>query len=134
MHIPSKQWHRSPLKRCFVFCFGAGYVQHVVWINNFLKRTSAIKVVSHNENYRQFQLGIEAIACVPQNQHLLWWAKINGTQRRTPVCPLRVDIMNSSATKGTSRDEVMSNSEKINPITLAVIESRLSEGTRWLVS
>ena len=36
--------------------------------------------------------------------------------------------------KGTSQDEAMSNSEKIKPIALAVIELRLSEGIRQLVS
>ena len=33
--------------------------------------------------------------------------------------------------KGTSRDEATSNSEKIKPIALAVIELRLPEGIRW---
>jgi len=32
--------------------------------------------------------------------------------------------------KGTSQDEAMSNSEKIKPIALAVIELRLSKGIR----
>ena len=32
--------------------------------------------------------------------------------------------------KGTSRDKAMSNSAKIKPVALAVIELRLSEGTR----
>jgi len=32
-----------PLKRCFVSCFGAGYYT-AVQINNYLKRTSTIKV------------------------------------------------------------------------------------------
>jgi len=32
--------------------------------------------------------------------------------------------------KGTSRAEATSNSEKINPVALAVIELRLSEGIR----
>ena len=32
--------------------------------------------------------------------------------------------------KGTSRDEAMSNNEKIKPIALAVIELRLPEGIR----
>jgi len=36
--------------------------------------------------------------------------------------------------KGTSRDEATSKSEKIKPIALAVIELRLSEGIRQLVS
>ena len=36
--------------------------------------------------------------------------------------------------KGTSRPEAMSNSEKINLVTLAVLELRCSEGIRQLVS
>jgi len=36
--------------------------------------------------------------------------------------------------KGTSRDEATSNSKKIKPIALAIIELRLSEGIRQLVS
>jgi len=42
--------------------------------------------------------------------------------------------MNSSASKGTSRDEVTSNSKKIKPIVLAIIELHLSEGIRQLVN
>jgi len=34
--------------------------------------------------------------------------------------------------KGTSRDEATSNSKKIKPIALAVIELRLSEGIKQL--
>ena len=36
--------------------------------------------------------------------------------------------------KGTSRDEATSNSEKIKPVTLTVIELCLSEGIRQAVS
>ena len=36
--------------------------------------------------------------------------------------------------KGTSRAEATSNSEKIKPVALAVIELRLSEGISQLVS
>ena len=36
--------------------------------------------------------------------------------------------------KGTSRAEVMSNSEKINPIALAVIELHLSESISQILS
>jgi len=39
-----------------------------------------------------------------------------------------------SMPKGTSRDEVTLNSKKIKPIALTVIELRLSEGIRQLVS
>jgi len=37
-------------------------------------------------------------------------------------------------TKGTSRNEAMSNSKKIKPIALAIIKLHLSEGIRQLVS
>jgi len=36
--------------------------------------------------------------------------------------------MNSSAPKGTSQAEAMSNSKKIKPVSLAIAELRLSEG------
>ena len=36
--------------------------------------------------------------------------------------------------KGTSQAEAMSNSEKIKPVVLAVIELCLSEGISWSVS
>jgi len=36
-----------------------------------------------------------------------------------------------SVPKGTSQDEETSNSEKIKPVALAVIELRLSEGIGW---
>jgi len=43
--------------------------------------------------------------------------------------------MNSGASKGTSKDEATSNSKKIKPIALTVIELHLSEeGIRQLVS
>jgi len=44
---------------------------------------------------RQFPLWMEAIMCLPQNQHFLWWAKKNGTQRRALVCPWRMHCMYS---------------------------------------
>ena len=36
--------------------------------------------------------------------------------------------------KGTSRDEAMSNSEKIKPVAVAIIELRLSEGISQLLT
>jgi len=89
---------------------------------------------NHYENYGQFLLQIEAITCVLQNQHFLWWAKVNGTKRRALVRPWRVHFMNSSASKGASRDEATSNSKKIKPIALVVIELHLSEGIRQAIS
>jgi len=56
-----------------------------VRIYNCLKRTCNQR--SHYENYRRFPLQMEAITCLPQNRHFSWWAKMNGTQRRTLVSP-----------------------------------------------
>jgi len=42
--------------------------------------------------------------------------------------------MYSSMAKGTSRAEAMSNSEKIKPVALAIVELCESEGIRQLVS
>jgi len=46
--------------------------------------------------------------------HFLWWAKMNGTQRRSLVSLQRMQCMYSDMAKGISRAEVKSN--KINPI------------------
>jgi len=51
---------------------------------------------------------------------------MNGTQRRALV--RRIHCMNSGAPKVTSQAEVMSNSKKINSVSLAIAELRLSEG------
>jgi len=55
---------------------------------------------SHYENYGRFPLGIKAITCLPQNWHFSWWAKMNGTQRRTLVSPWKMHCMYSSMAKG----------------------------------
>jgi len=78
---------------------------------------------SHYENYGQFPLQMEAITC---NQHFSWWTKMNGTQRRSMKNALYVQRYG----KRTSRAEVMSNSEKIKPVALAIVEVCKSEGIR----
>jgi len=45
-----------------------------------------------------------------------------------------MDCMHSSMEKGTSWAEVTSNSEKIKPVALAIVELRESEGIRQAVS
>jgi len=80
-----------------------------------------------------FQL-IEAIMCLPQNRHLLWWAKMKGTQKRALVSPWRMLCMHSSMAKGTSQAEAMSSSEKIKSVALAIVELHESEGISQLVS
>jgi len=42
--------------------------------------------------------------------------------------------MHSGMAKGTSQDEATSNSEKITPVALAIVELRESEGIRQAVS
>jgi len=88
-----------------------------------LKRTFVIKVEIMDDL-------IEAITCLPLNWHFSWWTKMNGTQRRAVLSPWRTYCMYSSMAKGTSRTEAMSNSEKIRPVALAIVESHESEGIR----
>jgi len=45
--------------------------------------------------------------CLPQSRHFLWWAKMNGIQRRALVNPWRIHCMYSDMTKGTSQAEVV---------------------------
>jgi len=53
---------------------------------------------------------------------------MNGTQRSTLVIPEECIVC--TVAKGTSQTKVMSNSEKIKPIALAIVELRESEGIR----
>jgi len=53
---------------------------------------------------------------------------MNGTQRRALVNPWRVYFMNSGASKGTSWAKATSSSEKIKPVSFAIVELRWSEG------
>jgi len=100
-----------------------------VRIYNCLKRTC--NQHSHYENYRWFLLRMEAITCLPQNRHFSWWAKMNGTQRRTLVSPWRMHCMYRGMAKGTSWAEVTSNSEKSS---LAIVELCESEGISQAIS
>ena len=66
----------------------------------------------------------EAMHRISMNRHLGLSAKRNGTQRRTKVSSLCIHCTHCGMPKGTSRDEVTSNREKIKPIVLAIIELR----------
>ena len=68
--------------------------------------------------------------CNP-NQWFSLSAKMNGTQRRIL---LRMHCTYFGMPKGTSRAEATSNSEKIKPIALAVIELCLTEGISQVIS
>jgi len=70
----------------------------------------------------------------PQNQHFLLSAKMNDTQRRTLLIPLRMHCVYCGIPKGTSQAEMTSNNEKIKPIALAIVEICLSVGIRNLVT
>jgi len=98
-----------------------------VWDNNCLKRTFAIKVATTDDL-------MEAITCLPLNRHFSWWTKMNIIQRRAVVSPWRMHCMYSGMAKGTSWAEATSNSEKIRPVALAIVELHESEGIRQLVS
>jgi len=56
------------------------------------------------------------------------WAKINGTQKSILVSPWRMYCIYSGMAKGTSWAKVMSNSKKIKPVALAIVELCESEG------
>jgi len=77
---------------------------------------------SHYEKYRQFLLRKGSHHMQPPNQRFLLSAKMNGTQKRTPVSPQRLHWMYCGMPKGTSWAEATSNSERIKPIALAIIE------------
>ena len=61
------------------------------------------------------------------NGHFSLSAKMNGTQKRNMKNALYMP-------KGTCRAEATSNTEKIKPVALAVIELRLSEGISQLLT
>ena len=75
---------------------------------------------SHYGKYRWFPLLKGSCHVQPPNQCFSLSAKMNGTQRRTLVNLWRMLCTNGSMPKGTSSAEVTSNSEKIQPIALAV--------------
>jgi len=60
--------------------------------------------------------------------------KMNDTQRRTLVSPLRMACVHCSMPKGTSQAEATSNGKKIKPVALAIVDLHWSEGIRQLVS
>jgi len=102
----------------------------VLRINNCLKRNQS----SHYENYGWFPLQMEAITCIPQNWHFLWWAKMNGAQqRRVLVSPWRMHCMNSGIQKAPLGLKQCWTAKQIKPVSLAIVELRLSEGIRRLV-
>ena len=91
-----------------------------VQIKNCLKSTSVIKVDTM-KNTDDFHYAKGAITCNHQINCFLLSAKMNGTQRRTLVSPWMY-CMYCGMPKGTSWPGVTSNSEKIKPIGMVIIE------------
>ena len=89
---------------------------------------------SHYDKYGQFPLWRGSHHMLSPNRHFSLSAKMNGTQRRTLVSPWRMHRTYCGMPKGTCRAEATSNSEKIKPVALAIIELRLSEGISQLLT
>ena len=100
-----------------------------ILIKNCLKSTSAIKIAT-KKNMDDFRYEGKPSRATSKSTPFA----DNGTQRRTLVSPRRMHCMYCGMPKGTCRAEATSNSEKIKPIALAVIELRLSEGISQSVS
>jgi len=117
------------------------YTQYTICsqLNSWVAEAIGVKFLASR---KKPQMGTEptifitngTITCLPQNRHFSWRVKMKDTQRRTLVSPWRMHCMYSGMEKGTSRGEAMPNSEKIKPISLAIVELRESEGIRQLVS
>ena len=73
-------------------------------------------------------------SCATAKSTLFAVSKDEWDTRRTLVSPRRMHCTYSGMPKGTSRPEVTSNSEKIKPVALAVIELHLSEGITQLLT
>jgi len=89
------------------------FISWNLWLMLSLIYTSALKMRNFQQsNCYELPLRMEAIMCLPQNQHYSWWAKMNGIQRKALVSPWRMHWMYSGIAKGTSWVEVTSNSKK----------------------
>jgi len=99
-----------------------------VQIDNCLKRTSAIKVATMKitDDFCYEWKPSRAFHKI----NFLWWAKMNGTQRRALVSPWRMHCIYNSTAKSTFWAEAMSNSEIIKPVAFAIIELHESKGIR----
>ena len=95
-----------------------------VQIKNCFTSTSAIKIATM-KNTDNFRYAKGSHHVLLPNQYFLL---MNGTQRRTLVSPRRMHCTYCGMQKSTRRNEATSNSEKIKPVALAIIELRLSEG------
>jgi len=122
LHTASKQSHHMAHLHIFIWKEDASLPAHhaAVWINNCLKRTFVIKVVT-TDNFRNKWKPSRAIDTFRGEQR---W---NGRQRWAVVSPWRMHCMYSGMAKGTSQAEATSDSEKIKPIALAIVELRKSE-------
>jgi len=124
-HTASKQWHWVPkLHQLLSEKEDAAMFKPLYSNTNQQLLKNFCNQSSPYENYTWFPLQM----CIPQNQHFSRWAKINGTQRRALVSPWRMHCVYSGMAKGTSWVEATSNSKKIKPVALAIVELCKSEG------
>jgi len=114
MHTTSKQWH------CVPQLSSEKKMLHWQLCSTHYTAVQTCNQSSPYENYGRFLLQMEAILCLPQNWHFSWWAKMNG---RALVSPWRMHCVYSGMAKGTSRAEATSNSEKIEPVALAMLSN-----------
>ena len=70
----------------------------------------------------------------PPNQRFSLSAKMNETQRRTMISPRRIHCTYCGMPTDISQAEATSNSEKIEPVALAIIELCLTKGISEAVS
>ena len=109
-----------PITLCCWLC-STCYI--AVRIKNCSKSTSAIRVATMKYTDDFCFEGKPSRATAKSTLSLS--AKMNGTQRRTLVSPRRMYCTYCGMLKGTSLAEAMSNSEKIKPVALAIIELHL---------
>jgi len=103
------------------FCRLCSIHYTAVWFNNCSKSTSAIEVATmKNTNVTSIMKGSHHVQ--QPNQHFSLSAKMNGTQRRTPISPWRMHCTYCGMPNGTCQGEAMLNSQNIKPVAIAVIE------------
>jgi len=89
---------------------------------------------SHYENYGRFSLWMEAITCLPQNQYFSMVSKDKWDTKEDTGKSMKNALYVQWHGKRHLRAEAMSNSKKIKPVALVIIELRESEGIRQAVS
>ena len=89
---------------------------------------------SHYEKYGRFLVTQRNPSRTTTKLTLFTVSKDEGDTKEDTGKSIKNDCTSCSVPKGTSRDEAISNIEKIKPVALAVIELCLSEGINQSVS